>query len=165
MTPASRALRLATLVLLATLTGCATTGTNGAREPAYRVVNGATYIPVPTAETEYSREAASLQLPARQAWPKHPFLASEAGTPEWYQIGYARQAADRFWFCSWASVAVHTADTAARQDAVNRLQEMKQLYYYTEALDGPSRPQLATELATAQRGDLAMLSNDLTLNC
>jgi hypothetical protein len=165
MTPASRALRLTALALLAALTGCATAGTGGAREPAYRVVNGATYIPVPTAETEYSREAASLQLPPRQSWPKHPMLASEAGTPEWYQIGYARGAADRYWFCSWASVAVHASDTAVRQDAVDRLQEMKQLYYYTETLDGPSRPQLATELATAQRGDFAMLSTDLKLNC
>jgi len=135
------------------------------KQPTYRVVNGATYIPVPTAETEYAREAAALQLPPRQAWPKHPLLATQSGTPEWYQIGYARQAADRYWFCSWASVAVHTADTVARQDAVTRLQAMLQLYYYTVALDGPSRPQLVTELATAQRGDLSMLSTDLKLNC
>ena len=165
MTLSPRALRLAAWAALATLTGCAMAGTSTVKQPTYRVVNGATYIPVPTAETEYAREAATLQLPPTQAWPKHPLLASEAGTPEWYQLGYARQAADRFWFCSWAAVAVRATDTSVRQDAVTRLQGMTELYYYTETLAAPSRPQLVTELTTAQRGDLTMLSNDLKLNC
>lgn len=155
---------LAVLVSIS-LTGCVATGAAAPREPTYRVVNGATYVPVPTAEQEYRKEAASLRLPPAHSWPQHPMLASEAGTPEWYQIGYARQAADRFWFCSWAAVATDTADTAVRHDAVQTLQGMLGLYYYTVALDPPSRPLLVTELATAQRGNLAALRNDLQRNC
>jgi hypothetical protein len=147
------------------LTGCATTGAATPRQPTFRIVNGATYVPVPTAQDEYAKEAATLQLPAQHSWPQHPMRASEGGTPDWYQVGYGRQAADRFWFCSWASVAVGTADAKLRHDAVETLQGMLRLYYYTVALDAPSRPQPATELATAQRGNLAALSNDLQRNC
>jgi hypothetical protein len=158
---------VALLAVLASvgLTGCVATGAATPREPTFRVVNGATYIPVPTADDEYSKEAATLRLPPQHSWPQHPMRASEAGTPDWYQVGYGRQAADRFWFCSWAAVAVGTADAKVRHDAVDTLQGMLRLYYYTVALDPPSRPLLVTELASAQRGNLAALSNDLQRNC
>jgi hypothetical protein len=129
------------------------------------VVNGGTYVAVPTAELEYSKEASTLQLPPEHAWPRHPLLKSESGAPQWYQIGYAKQAADRFWFCSWASVAIDTSDTKVRHDAVKTLQGMTKLYYYTHALDAPSQPQLVNELTTAQRGDLTALRTDLQHNC
>jgi len=154
-----------TVVVSAGLAGCVATGAATPREPTFRVVNGQTYVPVPTADDEYAREAATLSLPAQRNWPQHPLRASEAGTPDWYQVGYGRQAADRFWFCSWAAVALGAADPKVRHDAVDTLQGMLRLYYYTVALDPPSRPQLLAELTTAQRGHLAALDTDLQRNC
>lgn len=152
-------------LLFASLTGCATTAASVAKEPPYKVVQGGTYVPGPTAELEYSLEATTLRLPAGHAWPQHPMAKSPSGTPEWYQLGYAKQAADRFWFCSWAAVAASTTDAKARHDAVLRLQGITKLYYYTNALDGPSRPLLLNELKAALRGDLGAVRNDLKQNC
>lgn len=147
------------------LSACASSGASPPKQPAFRVVNGATYIPVATAKREYANEAATLQLPAALGWPRDPLAATESGQPEWYEIGYARQAADRYWFCSWSSVATKASDRKMRGTAVDTLQHMLKLYYYTNALDGPSRPQLVRELSTAKRGDLTALRNDLRLNC
>lgn len=151
-------------VLVSTgLSGCAATATP--REPAYRVVNGETYVPVPPAEREYFDEAAKLKLPDSRQWPAQPFGMSEPGTPQWYQLGYGRQAADRFWFCSWASVAFLTSDPEVRRQAVDTAQGILRLYYYTDALAPPDRPQLVNEVTSAQHGDLTALSTDLHLNC
>lgn len=162
-----RPLRWIVIALLsAGISGCARSGAaTMPSEPPYRVVHGGTYVPRPTAELEYALEASTLRLPAGRSWPQHPMPTPPAGQPEWYQLGYARQAADRFWFCGWASVAVQATDPAVRRDAVATLQGITRLYYYTQALDAPSRPLLVTELATARRGDLAGLRNDLRRNC
>lgn len=155
----------AAALLSACLTGCASSGASVPKDPPYRVVQGGTYVPGPTAELEYALEASTLKLPTGHSWPQHPMAKTLSGTPEWYQLGYARQAADRFWFCSWASVAVKTTDRKARHDAVLRLQEITKLYYYTNALDEPSQPLLLDELKTALRGDLSAVANDVEQNC
>ena len=93
-----RALLAAGLVCLC-LAGCTTSGASPPKDPPYRVALGGTYVPGPTAELEYSLEASTLRLPAGHAWPQHPMPKPPSGTPEWYQLGYARQAADRYWFC------------------------------------------------------------------
>ena len=147
------------------LSACTSTEASVPKEPPYKVVQGGTYVPGPTAELEYALEASTLQLPAKHSWPQHPMAKSLSGTPEWYQLGYAKQAADRFWFCSWASVAVSTSDAKARHDAVLRLQGLTKLYYYTHALDAPSQPLLVSELKAALRGDLSAVRNDLEQNC
>jgi hypothetical protein len=134
-------------------------------QPSDRIVNGTKYVPVATAEQEYQAEAKTLRLPAAQAWQAHPLVATDQGSPVWYQSGFGRQTADRYWFCRWAAVAAGTASSAVRGDAVATLQQMLHLYYYTTALDVPSRPQLVRELTSAQHGDLRELLNDLRLNC
>jgi hypothetical protein len=152
-------------LLSACLPACATTEASVPKEPPYKIAQGGTYVPGPTAELEYALEASTLTLPVNHTWPQHPMAKSASGTAEWYQLGYARQAADRFWFCSWASVAVSTTEPKARHNAVLRLQGITKLYYYTNALDAPSQPLLVSELATALRGDLSAVQNDLDQNC
>lgn len=159
-----RAWIVATL-LAACLPACTATSASVPKDPPYRIVHGGTYVPGPTAELEYALEASTLQLPPRHTWPQHPMAKTLSGTPEWYQLGYAKQAADRFWFCSWASVAVSATDAKTRHDAVLRLQGITKLYYYTHALDAPSQPLLVDELKTALRGDLSAVLNDLKQNC
>ena len=153
------------VLLSAVLAGCAATNSAAVKQPPYRVVNGATYVPVATADREYSREAATLELPPAHAWPQDPLPKSDSGSPAWYEIGYARQAADRYWFCSWAAMAVNASDVRARREAVEALQGILRLYYYTNALDAHSRPQLAKEVTSAQKGDLTALRTDVQLNC
>src|SRR6185437_6395868 len=123
------------------------------------------YVPAGTAEQQYRAEASTLRLPAAQVWQAHPLASTDQGSPVWYQDGFGRQTADRYWFCKWAAVAASTANPTVRRDAVTTLQAMLRLYYYTTALDVPSRPQLVRELTSAQRGDLRELRNDLSLNC
>jgi hypothetical protein len=163
-----RALVLAGLAVL--LTGCAVgsaapVATTAAPQPSYRIVNGTRYVPVGTAEQEYRAEAETLRLPSTQVWQAHPLAATDQGSPVWYQAGFGRQTADRYWFCRWAAVAAAAASPAVRSNAVTTLQQMLHLYYYTTALDVPSRPQLVRELTSARHGDLRELRNDLRLNC
>ena len=147
------------------LAACTTTEASVPKDPPYKIAQGGTYVPGPTADLEYALEASTLQLPAQHSWPSHPMPPSPSGGPEWYQLGYAKQAADRFWFCSWASVASTATDAKARHDAVLQLQGITKLYYYTHALDAPSRPLLLDELKAAVHGDLSAVENDLKQNC
>jgi hypothetical protein len=166
MTVATRPRAWIVVALLSTcLAACTTTEASVPKEPPYKVAQGGTYVPEPTAELEYALEASTLQLPAAHTWPQHPMPKPASGTPEWYQLGYAKQAADRFWFCSWAAVATSTTDPKTRHDAVLRLQDITKLYYYTHALDAPSQPLLLNELKAALRGDLSAVRTDLKQNC
>lgn len=169
--PRSASGRVGLLAGLAVLlTGCAVgsaapAATTAAPQPSYRIVNGTKYVPVGTAEQQYRTEATTLQLPAGKSWQAHPLAATDQGSPVWYQDGFGRQTADRYWFCRWAAVAAAATSPAVRSGAVTTLQGMLHLYYYTTALDVPSRPQLVRELTSAQHGDLKELLNDLQLNC
>jgi hypothetical protein len=173
--PRSTRRQLSRLVLLAgvlaTLAGCAVGAATPRASrpipapPSYRIVNGTKYVPVGTAEREYTAEASTLRLPAARTWQSHPLKSTDGGSPVWYQVGFGRQTADRYWFCGWAAVAAGTTHADVRRSAVATLQKMLHLYYYTTALAVPSRPQLVRELTSAQRGDLRELVNDLRLNC
>ena len=157
--------RIWSVVVLAcvALSGCAAKGP--AKEPTYRVVNGATYLPATTAEREYTKEAATLRLPPSDEWPQSPVSGGTSAAPEWYQVGYGRQAADRYWFCKWADVALNTSDPHQRHNAVKTIHGILQLYYYKHALVRRSRPQLVEEVQSARRGDLTALREDVRLNC
>lgn len=166
-TPARRLWILVTTIV--TLSGCG--NAPQPEEPKYRVVAGATYMPASHAETEYAQESATLHLPPAHTWPAHsiaathPATAGESAAPEWYQVGYGRQAADRYWFCSWASTALTAADTESRTDAVIILGGIFALSYYTDTLDPPSRTLLRQEVTNAQHGNLTALRTDVQRNC
>lgn len=156
------------MLILAALAAISTSGcahSSQPAEPTFRVVEGATYIPVTPAEAEYQKEAATLLLPPGYSWPQHSLPASESGSPEWYEVGYGRQAADSYWFCSWASTALKTADPQLRQRAVGTLGDIFHLYYYTHALVTSSQPLLQREVTNAQHGDFIALRTDVQLNC
>ena len=94
-----------------------------------------------------------------------PLVVIGSGSPTWYEVRYGRQAADRYWFWDWALVSVTSTDARLRRQAVETLQQMLHLSYYTEALIPASRPQLAEEVRSARSGHLDELSTDLRLNC
>ncbi|MGA9858739.1 MAG: hypothetical protein WBQ18_12820 [Solirubrobacteraceae bacterium] len=165
-TSANSLFRCIPLALLAAIVvgGCAARSVPNS-SATYRVIGGETYAPAPLATSEYVREAASLVLPVGDHWPATPVRLSEAGGADWYGIGYGRQAADRYWFCRWSSLAVTTRSNEVRNRAVSRLMAIFKLYYCVHALDAPSRPPLVAEMHQAQRGDLSALRTDVRQNC
>lgn len=83
-----------------------------------------------------------------------------------YERGFGRQAADHYWYCSWAARAVdQRVGTSARRQAVATAASLRKTYYFTTALAPDSRPFVDDLLERAQHGDLSGLRRDVTLNC
>jgi hypothetical protein len=163
--PSAIAIQL--VLVSAAAAGCASANALPSGQPtAAQYVNGARYLPAAQATTEYFAEAAHLSLAPGARWPANPLPSSQGGDPKMYQAGFGRQAADRYWFCSWARAAVSApVASQARRHAITQLVKVKRLYYYTTALVPQSRPLLITELARAAAGKLADLRTDVSLNC
>jgi hypothetical protein len=164
-TPAAAVIQL--LLVAAATAGCASANALPSGQPtAAKYVDGVRYLPAAQATTEYFAEAAHLTLASGFRWPANPLPNSQDGSPKMYEVGFGRQAADRYWFCSWARTAV-TAPAASQtqRHAIGQLVKVKRLYYYTTALVPQSRPLLSTELARAAAGKLANLRTDVSLNC
>jgi hypothetical protein len=131
-----------------------------------RYINGIRYNPAPWTTREYFTEAGRLRLAAGWSWPAHPVQSIREGQPVFYQTGFGTQAADSYWYCSWAATALNDSHLKSNERAaVAQLQHIRQLYYFTHSLDRNGRVLLSHELVTAERGDLKLLQNDVTLNC
>lgn len=119
------------------------------------------------ATDEYRSEAATLALAPKWSWPEQPIEAvAPDGSGMVYQPGFGKQAADNYWYCSWASHALAARpDSKQRTAAITELGRMRSMYYYTTALDPESRPALDQVLKTAALGDMSALRRDVKLNC
>ena len=116
---------------------------------------------------EYQAEAAKLTLAPGWRWPSAP-IASKApdGRGMMYQQGFGTQAADHYWYCSWASRAFDTQiAAAARRQAIARAASVRNTYYFKSALAPDSRPFMDNFLTRAEAGHLAGLRRDVALNC
>lgn len=116
---------------------------------------------------DYRAEAASLTLAPGWRWPQTP-IANKGpdGRGMMYERGFGQQAADHYWYCSWASRAVDPkTGTAARQNAVNTAISLRDTYYYKKALAPESRPFVDNLLTRAEHGNLSGLKRDVILNC
>jgi hypothetical protein len=83
-----------------------------------------------------------------------------------YERGFGAQAADHYWYCSWASRAVDPKVTrAARRNAVKMAVSLRDTYYFKKALAPESRPFVDNLLTRAEHGDLNGLKHDVILNC
>ncbi|HET6915264.1 MAG TPA: hypothetical protein VJP41_00615 [Gaiellaceae bacterium] len=124
------------------------------------------YTPKETTR-EYRAEAASLTLAPGWRWPSVP-IASKGpdGRGMMYQRGFGTQAADHYWYCSWASRALDThIKAAARRRAITMAASLRGTYYFKTALAPDSRPFVDNFLTRAERGHLAGLRRDVALNC
>jgi hypothetical protein len=130
-----------------------------------RYVYGVRYIPASWATKEYFAEADHLTLAAGSAWPKNPLNSLRDGDPQMYGVGFGKQAADSYWFCSWSSAALHAPDQIERNDAVRQLLKIRRLYYYTTAAAPALRSLLNKELNRAKKGKMSMLRADVSENC
>jgi hypothetical protein len=124
-----------------------------------------TYSSADVATVEYRAEAAVLTLAPGWSWPDKPIPSTYQGDEVRYETGYGKQAADQYWFCSWAVRAVERpAGTKERAEAVRQLQTLTTKYYFA-VLNPQSRPYVLKELQTARAGDLALVQRDIEQNC
>jgi hypothetical protein len=118
------------------------------------------------ANAEFTTETEDLQLAPDWTWPGDPLpSAGPDGHDQVYEPGYGRQAADHFWYCSWAATAVTSQDATTRTTALEQAGRITDTYYYKVALAADSRPALDAVLASAALGDLSKLQQDVRLNC
>lgn len=124
-----------------------------------------TYSDHQVATREYRDEAAGLTLAPGWDWPEAPIPATYQGSEVRYERGYGTQAADQFWFCTWAVHALQARPaSAARADAVSRLQALRGMYYF-KVLNEHSRPYVDEELRRALAGELDLVHTDVEANC
>lgn len=158
------------LALLAVTAGCDAPGgipavTRKAPPLQPRVVNGAVYLPPALATREYFGEARRLALSPGITWPTRPLRYASGGSPVFYQRGFGRQAADFYWFCSWARVAAGGGHQVQRAQAMLLLPEIKNLPYFTATLSHAGRAFLARAVGRAERGSEQALRTEIRLNC
>jgi hypothetical protein len=129
--------------------------------------SGKHYVSPMQATNEYFEETSRLTLAPGWKWPARPIGGvMPNGDRVMYEQGYGRQAADRFWFCSWAATATAARpDSARRHRALLRAFGIRKLYYYTTSLQGISKAYFKRELTAARRGRLSVLKKDVALNC
>jgi hypothetical protein len=159
--------RRAVLALFAVaLVGCSSPGQLSLARPQLlpRRIGGVVYLPAAMSAKEFFTESRRLHLAPGWRWPTHPIPSSRNDLPMFYQVGFGRQDADSFWFCSWAATAIAAPYSAGRQ-ALAELPQIRLLYYYTNALNGSSRIYLDKELYYARHDNLGRLRTDVTLNC
>lgn len=130
-----------------------------------RYVDGKLYLPVADATRQYVSESNRLVLAYGWIWPLHPLRPSNDGAPVYYETGFGTQSADRYWFCSWAASSISQPNATSRQKGINKLEEIRQLYYYKHSLVQRSKVLLLRELTDAKRGNLTALRTDVRLNC
>ncbi|HEY3002685.1 MAG TPA: hypothetical protein VGJ44_10050 [Kribbellaceae bacterium] len=124
-----------------------------------------TYSSADVATAEYRAEAAGLTLAPDWTWPQEPIPSTYQGDEVRYEKGYGKQAADQYWFCSWAVRAVEgRPGSRQRAEAVRQLQTLTSKYYF-EVLNPQSRPYALKELQTAREGDLGLVQRDIEQNC
>jgi hypothetical protein len=124
-----------------------------------------TYSRSDVAIGEYRDEATRLRLAPGWTWPKTPIPSTYRGSEVRYEKGYGTQAADHFWFCSWAAQALETRpETEERAVAVDQLQTLRSKYYF-EVLNTKSKPYVERELKRARGGNLDLVQRDVELNC
>ncbi len=148
---------LALLSVALVVGGCAATADHAITHPDYSRSTITT--------TEYEAEAATLTLAPGWSWPDHPIPPTYRGVEIRYEQGYGTQAADQYWFCSWATRALRSRPhTAERHEAVRLLESLRTTFYYS-VLNAHSKPYVDRELRRAARGELAMVRTDVHANC
>lgn len=119
------------------------------------------------ADREYALEAAGLSLAPGWRWPRAPIAAKAPdGGEMMYERGFGTQAADHYWYCSWASRAIDRRQAPSlRRRALTRATSLKKTYYFTRALAPDARSFVRAFLARAEQGHLSGLRRDVKLNC
>ncbi len=124
-----------------------------------------TYSSADVATVEYRAEAAGLTLAPGWTWPGEPIPSTYQGSEIRYEKGYGKQAADQYWFCSWAVRAVESRPgTKERAEAVRQFQTLPSKYYF-EVLNDHSKPYVLKELRMAREGNLDLVQRDIEQNC
>lgn len=114
---------------------------------------------------EYRTEAASLTLAPGWKWPDSPVPSHMDGDDIMYERGWGKQAADNYWFCSWASRAVNPqVPEAERQQALENVLSIRTKYMYT-IIAANSKPAFDQMLRNAADGNMDDLRRDYELNC
>jgi hypothetical protein len=116
---------------------------------------------------DFRVEAASLRLAPGWRWPAAPILSvAPDGRGINYEKGYGNQAADYYWYCSWASRLTNSKISgSARRAALENVLSIRDKYYYTTSLASVSKPAFDRVLTSAEEGDLRGLRRDVRLNC
>jgi hypothetical protein len=116
---------------------------------------------------EYRAEAASLRLAPGWTWPRAPVRRTAGdGRGVRYERGWGTQAADYYWYCSWASRATNPrVDASERRSALEQVLAIRDKYFFKTALAPVSRPAFDHVLDQAVGGDVRGLRRDYELNC
>jgi hypothetical protein len=117
--------------------------------------------------SEYRAEAASLRLAPGWTWPRAPVRRTAAdGRAVRYERGWGTQAADYYWYCSWASrVLDRNLGASERRDALAHVLDIRDKYFFKRALAPVSKPAFDQVLKSAAADDLRGLRRDYELNC
>ena len=116
---------------------------------------------------EYRAEAASLRLAPGWTWPRAPVRRTAAdGRAVRYERGWGTQAADYYWYCSWANRALdRNVGASERRDALGHVLDIRDKYFFETALAPVSKPAFDQVLKSAAADDLRGLRRDYELNC
>jgi hypothetical protein len=116
---------------------------------------------------DFRAEEATLRLAPGWSWPTRPIRSKAPdGRSVMYEKGFGKQAADYYWYCSWATSAVdRAAAPSSRRIAVRRVLAIREKYFFTTALAAVSKPAFDRVLTSASRGDVRGLRRDVALNC
>ncbi|HLN63817.1 MAG TPA: hypothetical protein VK464_20035 [Symbiobacteriaceae bacterium] len=119
------------------------------------------------ATAEYRTEAASLTLAPGWTWPSSPIpTRAPDGNEVRYEKGFGTQAADFYWFCSWASRALDPQlPEAEGQQALKNLPSIRTKYWYTKSLVAVSKPDFDQMMNEAVAGNLSDMRRFYELNC
>lgn len=119
------------------------------------------------ATAEYRTEAAALTLAPGWRWPAAPLAKTGPdGRGMMYERGFGKQAADHYWYCSWASRALdEQVAPTDRAQALTTAVGLRKTFYFTTGLAPASRPFVDGFLTRAEHGDLSGLRRDVRLNC
>lgn len=160
-----------TLAVAVALGALGVTSTGCGSDPATPVlttviVNGEPYVTPAEASLQYRLEEGRFRLEPSWRWPGRPVKDVIDGHHMMYQLGFGTQAADWYWFCSWATEAVSPRTPQESRTAdVRRLSAIRSTYYFRVALVPRSRPLLSRQLHLASLGRLQSLRRDVRLNC
>lgn len=121
-----------------------------------------TYLTADETNAEYIEASADLVLPTgvEFAAPNNPAVADD-GNDIFYEAGSGRIDAQYFWYCAWAVDAV-ASDGAA--SAVANLEQAEDMEMW-DALDYEGRVMFSEQLEAVRDGDVAPLTEFVTLNC
>ncbi len=125
-----------------------------------------TYVSSSQASAQFIRESRYLQLSPSWNWPlsvDFPTKASD-GDPIRYAPDYGKSRSQGYWYCSWGDYHLNSKG-AQKRNALGKIKSVVNLSYYKVNMDAAVKESFEAEISSAERGNDALLSEDIKANC